>query len=170
VVTPAATDNWVHNAHGEPLLVVTSEINAKLTQVLEPILADVRRLVGDDRRMTVVFDRGGFSPKLFARLIDAGSDVLTYRKGKVKKLPLSRFETVKEDVDGVQREYTLCDRPRVRVGTLPAQKKQRGGLARRNCWECCTTTIPAPPKKAARCCTPPSNRPPAWKSPRMNSA
>ena len=126
VVTPAATDNWVHDAHGEPLLVVTSEINAKLTQVLEPILADVRRLVGDDRRMTVVFDRGGFSPKLFARLIDAGFDVLTYRKGKVKKLPLSRFDTVKEKIDDVCREYTLCDRPRVRVGTLPTQKKQRG--------------------------------------------
>ena len=72
VVTPAATDTWVHDADGEPLLVVTSEVNAKLTQVLEPILADVRRLVGDGRRMTVIFDRGGFSPKLFARLIAAG--------------------------------------------------------------------------------------------------
>jgi hypothetical protein len=50
-------------------LVVTSEINAKLTQVLEPILADVRRLVGDQRRMTVVFDRGGFSPKLSLSII-----------------------------------------------------------------------------------------------------
>ena len=48
VVTPAATDTWVHDAHGEPLLVVTSEMNAKLTQVLEPILADVRRLVATD--------------------------------------------------------------------------------------------------------------------------
>ena len=86
VVTPAATDTWVHDADGEPLLVVTSEMNAKLTQVLEPILADVRRLVGDQRRMTVIFDRGGFSPKLFARLMDAGFDIITYRKGKVRKL------------------------------------------------------------------------------------
>ena len=101
VVTPAATDNWVHDAQGEPLLVVTSEVNAKLTQVLEPILADVRRLVGDERRMTVVFDRGGFSPKLFARLIDAGFDIITYRKGKVNKLPTTRFATVKEKIDGV---------------------------------------------------------------------
>ena len=37
VVTPAVTDNWVHDADGEPLLVVTSEINAKLTQVPEPV-------------------------------------------------------------------------------------------------------------------------------------
>jgi hypothetical protein len=125
VVTPAATDTWVHDADGEPLLVVTSQINAKLTQVLEPILADVRRLVGSPRRITVIFDRGGFSPKLFARLIDAGFDVITYRKGKVRKLAAGQFAAVKEKIDGVWREYTLCDRPRVRVGTLPAEKTRR---------------------------------------------
>jgi transposase len=137
VVTPAATDTWVHDADGEPLLVVTSEINAKLTQVLEPILADVRRLVGDERRMTVIFDRGGFSPKLFARLIDAGFDVITYRKGKVKKLPSTRFDEVKEKIDGVWREYNIYDRPRVRVGTLPAKKthrRKRGKAKKRYLW------------------------------------
>jgi transposase len=138
VVTPAATDNWVHDADGEPLLVVTSEVNANLTQVLEPILADVRRLVGDGRRMTVIFDRGGFSPKLFARLIDAGFDVITYRKGKVKKLASTRFAAVQEKIDGVRREYMICDRPRVRVGTLPAEKKsrrrKRGKAKKRHLW------------------------------------
>ena len=38
----------------------------------------------------MIFDRGGFSPKLFARLIDAGFDVITYRKGKVEKLPAEK--------------------------------------------------------------------------------
>jgi hypothetical protein len=131
VVTPAATDTWVHDADGEPLLVVTSEINAKLTQVLEPILADVRRLVGDERRMTVIFDRGGFSPKLFARLIGRGFDVITYRKGKVGKLPADRFATQRRKIDGVWREYTVCDRPRVRVGALPAESKGRPKRGRR---------------------------------------
>jgi transposase len=138
VVTPAVTDNWVHDADGEPLLVVTSEVNAKLTQVLEPILADVRRLVGDGRRMTVIFDRGGFSPKLFARLIEAGFDVITYRKGKVNKLASTRFAAVKEKIGGVWQEYTLCDRSRVRVGTLPAEKKahrrKRGKAKKRYLW------------------------------------
>ena len=123
VVTPAATDTWVHDADGEPLLVVTSEVNAKLTQVLEPILADVRRLVGDQRRMTVIFDRGGFSPKLFARLIAAGFDVITYRKGKVRKLAAGRFAVQRRKIDGAWRQYEVCDRPRVRVGTLPAEDK-----------------------------------------------
>ena len=137
VVTPAATDTWVHDVHGEPLMVVTSEINAKLTQVLEPILADVRRLVGDGRRMTVVFDRGGYSPKLFARLIDMGFDVLTYRKGKVPKLPGALFVRQREEVEGVGREYQLCDRPRVRVGTLPWEgkgKNRRRKRRRRYLW------------------------------------
>jgi transposase len=124
VVTPAATDTWVHDADGEPLLLVTSEVNAKLTQVLEPILADVRRLVGDQRRMTVIFDRGGFSPKLFARLIAAGFDVITYRKGKARRLSSRQFAVQRRKIDGVWREYTICDRSRVRVGTLPAQRKQ----------------------------------------------
>ena len=126
VVTAAATDTWVHDADGEPLLVVTSEVNAKLTQVLEPILADVRRLVGDGRRMTVIFDRGGFSPKLFVRLIEAGFDVITYRKGNVKKLPAEQFTVEREKIDGIWREYKVCDRPRVRVGKLPAEKKGKG--------------------------------------------
>jgi hypothetical protein len=137
VVTPAVTDNWVHDAHGEPLLVVTSEANAKLTQVLEPILADVRKVVGDARRMTVIFDRGGFSAKLFARLIEMGFDVLTYRKGKTRKLPRSQFSGEQEPIDGQVREYTLCDRPRVRVGKLPVAKtegKKRGKAKKRYLW------------------------------------
>ena len=124
VVTPAATDTWVHDADGEPLLVVTSEVNANLTQVLEPILADVRQLVGDQRRMTVIFDRGGFSPKLFERLIAAGFDVITYRKGKMKRLASRRFAVQKRKIDGAWREYTICDRTQVRVGVLPNEKKQ----------------------------------------------
>ena len=68
VARRVATDTWVHDAVGEPLLVVTRELNEGLTQVLEPILAELRGLLGE-RRVTVIFDRGGYSPKLFARLI-----------------------------------------------------------------------------------------------------
>lgn len=130
VVTRAATDTWVHDANGEPLLVVTSEVNANLTQVLEPILANVRRLVGDQRRMTVIFDRGGFSPKLFARLIAAGFDVITYRKGKVRKLAAGRFAAERQKIDGAWRQYEVCDRPRVRVGALPAEGRGKRKTAK----------------------------------------
>jgi hypothetical protein len=124
VVTRAATDILLHDTELEPLLVVTSEMNAKLTQVLEPILEDVKRLVPEGQRITVVFDRGGFSVKLFRRLIQAGFHVLTYRKGKIRKLSASAFQKQRQKIDGQWREYELCDRARVRVGRLRPNRKK----------------------------------------------
>jgi len=127
VVTPATTDTWVHDAAGEPLLVVTHEVNAQLTQVLEPILDDVRRLFPKPRRrITVIFDRGGFSPKLFARLIDKGFDVIAYRKGKTRDMPRAQFAVQQKKINGAWREYEICDRLRVRVGKRPP-KGEAGG-------------------------------------------
>ena len=131
VATPAVTDTWIHDAEGEPLLVVTGEVNAHLTQILEVVLADVRRVIGDHRRITLIFDRGGFSAKLFARLIAQGCDIITYRKGKTGKQPNRCFTTERETIDGLEQEYELCDRPRVRVGMLPAEGKRKKGRKRR---------------------------------------
>ena len=61
---PATSDYWVNDSAGDPLFVVTAEANAGLVKMLPGILAQVRALVGK-RRLTVVFDRGGYSPKLF---------------------------------------------------------------------------------------------------------
>jgi len=126
VARPAATDTWVHDAQGDPVLLVTHEINAQLTQVLEPILQDVRQWVPKDQRVTVIFDRGGFSPKLFARLHAQGYDVITYRKGKKRPLPRSQFTVQREWIDGAWREYEICDRPRVRVGKRPSASAPGG--------------------------------------------
>ena len=124
VAKPAATDNWVHDADGEPLLVVTSEMNEGLTQVLEPILKDVKKLIGE-RRPTVIFDRGGYSPKLFARLVDLGFDVMTYRKGKTSPWPESHFMEDEFTIDGWTYGYTVADRKRVKVGRLRPKRKKR---------------------------------------------
>jgi transposase len=123
VAQRAATDTWVHDALGEPLLVVTSELNEGLTQVLEPILAEVRPLVGE-RRITVIFDRGGYSPKLFARLIQLGFDIITYRKGKSAERPRGEFEEQTLEVDGRCYTYELCDRAKVRIGRLRNKRKK----------------------------------------------
>ena len=40
--------------------------------------------------MTVCFDRGGWSPALFADITAAGFDVLTWRKGPAPDLPADR--------------------------------------------------------------------------------
>jgi hypothetical protein len=134
VAKPAATDNWVHDANGEPLLVVTSEMNESLTQVLEPILTDVKELVGD-RRPLVIFDRGGYSPKLFARLDKLGFDVMTYRKGKTKPWPVSQFHEEEYAVEGRHYRYRLAERKRVKVARLrPKRKKASSGRGTQFLW------------------------------------
>jgi transposase len=105
---PATTDYWVNDAEGEPLFVVTAEANAGLVKMLPPVLDEVRSVVGE-RRVTVVFDRGGWSPKLFAKLIPAGFDLLTYRKGRCRRVPKARFQEHAGRIDGRKVRYTLAD-------------------------------------------------------------
>lgn len=105
---PATTDYWVNDAEGEPLFVVTTEANKGLVKILPMILDEVRTLVGD-RRVTVVFDRGGWSPKLFKELIARGFDILTYRKGRCLRVPRSCFSACKAVVEGRELSYVLAD-------------------------------------------------------------
>src|SRR5512136_1495383 len=90
----ATTDTWVADRHGDPVLLVTSEVNEHLSQALEPVLAEVRRLIGAETRATVIFDRGGWSPQLFARLVEEGFDIITYRKGRSADAPPDEFVEV----------------------------------------------------------------------------
>ena len=106
---PAATDFWVNDAHGAPLFVVTGEVVSALTRALLPILSEVRSLLGKGVRATVVFDRGGWSPKLFRKILNMGFDILTYRKGKCPRYPAAEFRTVRGSVDGREVEYSLRD-------------------------------------------------------------
>ena len=105
---PATTDYWINDAKGDPLFVVTAEANAGLCKMLPELLAEIRTLVGT-RRLTIVFDRGGFSPKLFSKIIDANFDILTYRKGRLRPLLRSRFAEHELTVDGRIVKYTLAD-------------------------------------------------------------
>ena len=108
IAMPATTDYWVNDAEGEPLFVVTTEANEGLVKMLPVVLDEVRALVGD-RGVTVVFDRGGWSPKLFRQLIASGFDILTYRKGRSPRLPRSCFATHEAVVDGRKLSYVLAD-------------------------------------------------------------
>jgi transposase len=105
---PATSDYWVNDMEGDPLFVVTAEANAGLVKILPVVLGEVRSLVGE-RRVTVVFDRGGYSPKLFQRLIAEGFDILTYRKGRFRPVPLRRFQKHRVVIDGREHKYNLAD-------------------------------------------------------------
>jgi transposase len=125
VATGAATDTWLHDADGGPLLVVTSEMNAGLTQVLEGIVTEAKQWLPAGQRLTVLFDRGGWSPRLFARLNALGVDIITYRKGKRRLLPRSRFSQHQVPEDGQEKTYWLYDQPRVRMGRLRSRRQGR---------------------------------------------
>jgi hypothetical protein len=105
---PATSDYWVNDVTGDPLFVVTAEANAGLVKMLPVVLAEVRTLVGE-RRLTVVFDRGGYSPTLFQKLVADGFDILTYRKGRFPHVAKKRFRECRAILDGRKVVYTLSD-------------------------------------------------------------
>ena len=106
---PATTDYWVNDQGGDPVFVMTAELNEALTGMLPKLLEEIRRLVGK-RRVTIIFDRGGWSPKLFVKILALGFDFLTYRKGPWKEIPESQFKTYARKIEGRKRSYTLNDR------------------------------------------------------------
>ena len=116
---PATTDYWVNDMAGDPLFVVTAEANAGLVKMLPSLLGEVRSLVGE-RRVTVVFDRGGYSPQLFEKLIGDGFDILTYRKGRVPRVGKKKFKEHKLVVAGREVTYQLADQ-----GVLLLRRKLR---------------------------------------------
>ncbi len=111
LAVPGTTDYWVNDQEGEPLFVVTAEANAAMTRMLVPILEEIRNLLGARRRVTIVFDRGGWSPKLFQKLLAMGFDFMTYRKGRLRRTAEKRFVLRKAKLDGRRVTYLLYDQP-----------------------------------------------------------
>ena len=107
---PASTDYWINDRSGDPLFVITGEVNAALTRALPRLLREVRNVVGE-RRVTIVFDRGGWSPKLFDTIIKDGFDLLTYRAGRCRRLHERRFIRRRAELDGCWVDYLLHDQP-----------------------------------------------------------
>ena len=111
LAAPGTTDYWVNGKKGEPLFVVTAEANAAMTRMLVPVLEEVRNLIGPRRRVTIVFDRGGWSPKLFRQMLAMDFDILTYRKGRVRGIAEKRFVSRTAKLDGRPVKYLLHDQP-----------------------------------------------------------
>lgn len=112
LAAPATTDYWLNDQRGDPLFVVTADANAAMTQMLIPVLNEVRQLLGSDQRVTVVFDRGGWSPKLFLRLLGMNFDFLTYRKGRIRRrIAPHRFAHHEARLEGRRVQYLLHEQP-----------------------------------------------------------
>ena len=106
---PATTDYWVNDQEGDPVFVITAPANEGLVKMLWPVVEEIKGLIGKDRRVTMVFDRGGWSPNLFLRLLNEGFDIVTYRKGKVEPIAQKHFSLMAEEIEGKRVEYWLHD-------------------------------------------------------------
>src|SRR5580658_2959654 len=107
---PATAETWVTDQDGDPVLMVIAEPSSSLAGELKRLLPKLRQVVGQGRRVTVCFDRGGWSPALFADITAAGFDLLTYRKGPAPDVPGPAFTTITcADDHGRHLGYDLAD-------------------------------------------------------------
>jgi transposase-like protein len=111
---PGTEETWVTDGTGDPLLVVMAQPSTSLASQIRGLLPELRGLAGQNRKATLCFDRGGWSPDLFADIIDAGFDLLTYRKNDTGKdipaLPGDAFTTAGWTGDDDRtRDYDLAE-------------------------------------------------------------
>ena len=107
----ATTDFWINDANCEPLFFVTAEANDSLLSILEKeVIPELKKLAGKGNRVTLVFDREGWSPKSFEKWFKADIDVITYRKGKYDPWPEDCFIEVESHVRGKAVKYLLGER------------------------------------------------------------
>ena len=104
---PATGETWVTDREGDPAFMVTAEPSKSLAGELNRLLPDLRTIVGEGRRATVCFDRGGWSPALFADITEAGFGLLTWRKGPAPDVPAAKFAQI-TCADDRGREHS-CD-------------------------------------------------------------
>ena len=68
IAAPATVETWATDQRGDPVFVVTSELSASLVSEIRRLLPGLKALA-KGHTMTVVFDRGGWSPNLFAEMV-----------------------------------------------------------------------------------------------------
>jgi transposase len=113
---PGTEETRVTDGTGDPLLVVMAQPSSSLAGQIRGLLPRLRDLAGQDRKVILCFDRGGWSPDLFADIIDAGFDLLTYRKndtGRQDGIPALPGEAFAAACcpgdDGRPRHYDLAE-------------------------------------------------------------
>jgi len=108
---PGTKDFHVNDRRADPLFFVTAEATEGLLAMLDStLLPDVRQLVGPRRRVTIAFDREGWSPELFAKWKEKRFDVLTYRKGSQTRWQKRFFSLVEGRIGGRKVSYHLAER------------------------------------------------------------
>jgi hypothetical protein len=111
---PAVLDYWVNDERGDPVLAASGVAKKGMTRLVPQVIEEMRQQ-GEKRPITVIFDREGWSPSMFARLASMpGVCFLSYRKAgagkKLKKLPAGDFAMYQGEIDGQEVELELADK------------------------------------------------------------
>ncbi|HTC79049.1 MAG TPA: hypothetical protein VK657_10560, partial [Terriglobales bacterium] len=130
----ATTDYWVNAMDGQPFLYVNKEVDpgliATLTQDVVPWLeANVAKTPEQERRLaedarahwfTLVYDREGYSPELFAQMKKKRIAILTYRKFPQEDWRKEEFQLHSVELPGGE--------------TVTMQLAERGSQLSNNLW------------------------------------
>jgi len=92
-VTPGATDYYVHDEDGRPVLSRVASDNAPLTAVLSPIAELLRMALGPEQRILLAFDRAGAFPVQMAELRERGFEFVTYERRPYPLLASTAFDS-----------------------------------------------------------------------------
>jgi transposase len=118
------TDYWINALDAQPFFVITKAIDPGLVKVLKDdivprLLEDTPELVSEQElednpllhRFTLVFDREGYSPVLFAAMKKLRIACLTYRRSPGPDWPLEEFRVVPVTLsNGEKVEMLLAER------------------------------------------------------------
>jgi transposase len=107
----ATAETWVADADGQPVMVITAVPSSSLAGEIKRLLPQLRATVGADRSATLIFDRGGWSPALLKKIVDAKFDLICWRKGDFAALGDTEFSEQRfTDADtGIEHAYTLAE-------------------------------------------------------------
>ena len=89
---PGASDFYVHDEDGRPVLRLHSPDNPSLTEVLSTAAKFLRAALGEKQRILLAFDRGGSFPAQMEALRDEGFEFVTYERRPYALLAPSAFE------------------------------------------------------------------------------
>jgi hypothetical protein len=124
-VVKGGTDYWVNLADATPLLCLPTPFNERLNQMLPELLRRAREVCGQ-RRITVIFDRGGAEAKVYQTIINLGADFIAYHK---QPAPVEHSLFVPQTTKINDREYAHA--PLERTCQLPIYETDSKGTRRK---------------------------------------
>ena len=82
---PGASDYYLHDERGAPLVRFTVALHGSLARMLAPIAAVLRTALGPEERFLIAFDRGGSFPAPMYALKRGGAEFVGYERAPYQK-------------------------------------------------------------------------------------